>query len=150
MKKVYVREEFCMNCRLCEVYCAVAHSPTSDIVKAYRTGKEKPVPRMIVESENPSSFAVQCRHCPDPPCVDACISGAMSKDPVTQIVHCDEERCLGCWSCIASCPFGAIQPGTKNGRKIALKCDLCFHQDMPACVLACPNEALVCEETDEQ
>lgn len=39
------------------------------------------------------------------------------------------------------CPLGAMQRDTEHGRMV--KCDLCFGQDMPACVVNCPNEALV-------
>lgn len=34
MKKVFAREELCINCRLCEVYCKTAHSKSKDVLTA--------------------------------------------------------------------------------------------------------------------
>ena len=34
MKRVYAKEELCLNCRLCEVYCKTAHSKSKDVLKA--------------------------------------------------------------------------------------------------------------------
>jgi len=48
MKRILVREEYCFACRLCEIYCAVQHSRSKDIIKAYM--KETP-PRLSAELE---------------------------------------------------------------------------------------------------
>ena len=81
MKKVYVREEYCVACGLCQVYCATQHSQyPDDVLKAFRLSSRKPVPRLLIEKKASLSFAWQCRHCDNAACVSACISGAMSKD----------------------------------------------------------------------
>ncbi|MHB9094814.1 MAG: 4Fe-4S dicluster domain-containing protein [Eubacteriales bacterium] len=146
MKRVYAKEEVCAGCKLCEVHCIVAHSKyPNDIVKAFKTGV-RPVSRVIVEENRPVSFALQCRHCDDAPCTKTCITGAMHRDPETGIVTNEEARCVGCWTCILACPFGAITRD-ETGKKVASKCDLCSSNDgVPACVAHCPNEALVFEE----
>ena len=77
-------------------------------------------------------------------CIEACITGAMSRDPETGAVICDEDRCVGCWSCIMVCPAGAVTRG--KARKVASKCDLCAGEDVPVCVAGCPNEALIYEK----
>jgi carbon-monoxide dehydrogenase iron sulfur subunit len=133
-----------MGCRLCEIYCAVQHSKSKDLIKAYRGEYPKPIPRILVEEKGYVSFAIQCRHCEDAPCIDACIAGAMHRDPTTGAVLCDEERCVGCWTCIMVCPFGVIMKGGE--RKVVSKCDLCLSEEEPVCVKKCPNEALVLEE----
>lgn len=138
MKKVFAREELCLNCKLCEVYCKTAHSKSKDIIKANKYEDPAPVSRIVVEGDNMLSVAVQCRHCDKPACVQACITGAMQKDPVTGVVSCNEDKCIGCMTCLAVCPFGCIKSG-----KFALKCDLCKGEDEPACVKNCPNRALV-------
>jgi carbon-monoxide dehydrogenase iron sulfur subunit len=56
----------------------------------------------------------------------------------------DEEQCVGCWSCLMACGFGAIKRHPVKEKIV--KCDLCPDRDVPACVAACPNEALVFEE----
>jgi len=145
MKKIYVKEEVCIGCRLCEINCIVEHSKSKDIIKAFKKEIPRPVARVVVEEEGPLSFAVQCRHCDEPPCLEACMGGALSKDPRTGAVVHDKDKCVGCWMCIMVCPYGAIMRA-KDGKKIASKCDLCPDREKPACVDGCPNEALVFEE----
>lgn len=146
MRRIFAKENVCIGCRLCEIHCAVQHSISRDFVKAMNRESPKPVPRVVVEEEGATSFALQCRHCDEPLCVQGCISGAMHRDP-DGMIRVDEDRCLGCWTCVAICPYGAIQRGTE-ARKVALKCDMCPDLDTPACVANCPNEALVCEEVE--
>jgi len=146
MRRIFASEDVCLGCRLCEVYCAVRHSKSGDIIKAMTREVPKPMPRIVVNEAGPTSFALQCRVCEEPMCVQSCISGAMRKDP-DGVVRVDEERCIGCWTCVISCPYGAIGRGTAE-RPVALKCDMCPGLDVPICVANCPNEALKCEEED--
>lgn len=105
------------------------------------------MPLLRVEKMEPISFAVSCRHCTDPYCIYACLTGALHREPNSGIVTVDVEKCIGCWTCLLACPFGVIRQDTHQG-KIA-KCDLCLEKDMPACVANCPNEALVYAEAQE-
>ena len=68
----------------------------------------------------------------------------MTRDPETGAIRHDDDRCVGCWSCVMVCPFGAIRLDHERG-KVGSKCDLCEGQGTPACVAHCPNEALVYE-----
>lgn len=144
MKKVYAIERLCLNCRLCEVYCKTAHSKSKDIIKAYKQETPEPVSRIIVEGDNKNSLAINCRHCDDPKCVSACITGAMTKNPITGIVSNNPEKCVGCMTCLAACHIGVIKVGD-----IAYKCDLCGGDEEPACVKNCPNRALIYVEEGE-
>lgn len=77
MKRVYVNEEWCLGCHLCEYNCAFANSGMSDMVKAL---KDKIIrPNVRIEEDGGITYAVSCRHCDDPICVSSCISGALSK-----------------------------------------------------------------------
>jgi len=129
-----------MGCGLCEVWCKVEHSQHKHVIKSFK--REKPVARVLVESRGAECFAVQCRHCDEPACVFGCITGAMTKDPVTGVVSLDQDKCIGCWTCVLMCPYGAVvmSDGT---RPMAVKCDLCPGREVPACVENCPNRALV-------
>ncbi len=150
MRKVYAIEKNCINCHLCELYCRLAHSGYEDLVALYHAGPEDVSPaRVRVQEKAPHSFAVQCRHCDDPECVKACISGAMVKDSVTGIVSCEESKCVGCLSCVLACPNSAVHPGYISGKKKAIKCDLCQNLETPACVEHCPNRALIFTERKE-
>ncbi len=147
MKRIYVHEEYCIGCRLCEINCLVQHSQSRKIIKAFRE-EPRAMARVLVEESGPLSFAMQCRHCQDAPCVEACITGAMHRDERTGAVLCNEDQCIGCWTCVMVCPFGAIQRNL-YGHKAASKCDLCQGESIPACVAHCPNEALVLMEIED-
>jgi len=141
VRRIYPRHEVCIACHLCEIHCLVEHSQSRDLIKAFNKESPRALPRIRVEENGTFSFAIPCRHCKEPLCVYACLTGALRKVPDSGIVTVDLERCVGCWTCVMVCPFGAITPDTSR-RKIA-KCDLCSHLNTPACVANCPNEALV-------
>lgn len=144
MKRIVAKPEYCMNCRLCEIHCVVAHSQSKDIIKAFKKEKGQVPPRVTVEQAGPVTFAVQCRHCDESPCVAACMTGALTRDPETGWVKHDPDKCVGCWMCVMTCPAGAIVRDKYH--HAAAKCDLCAALGEPACVANCPNEALVVEE----
>jgi carbon-monoxide dehydrogenase iron sulfur subunit len=148
MKRVYINEEACMGCHLCEVYCRLEHSQSKDLLQAFKKESSLPPSLLQVEERKPVSFALQCRHCTEPDCVYACLTGALHRDPESGVVTVDADRCTGCWTCVLACPFGVIGRDTLQG-KIA-KCDLCEGADMPACVINCPNEALVYAEVQDE
>jgi carbon-monoxide dehydrogenase iron sulfur subunit len=141
MGKIYVKEEVCIGCHLCEVYCQTEHSQSKDLVKAFKRESPQPLPRVSIEERKPVAFSVRCQHCDEPPCVYTCLTGALQRDASSGVVIVDEERCIGCWTCILACPYGAIRQDT--GRGEIAKCDLCAGREEPACVTNCPNEALV-------
>ncbi len=142
MKRIYVNEQWCLGCHLCEYNCAYANSGLSDMVKAL---KDKSIfPRIKVEDTGKVTYALSCRHCTDPLCVKSCISGAMHRtaDGTVQI---DRDKCLGCFTCILVCPYGAV---THDDNGAMLKCELCLENacGAPACATGCPNRAIVYKE----
>lgn len=141
MKRVYVNEKWCLACHLCEYYCTFANSGETNIVKALKNAKLQP--RIRIEEKDNISFAVSCRHCEDALCAKSCIAGAISI--VDGVVSVDKNKCVGCYTCIVSCPYGAIMPSEEG---IIRKCELCTQNatEEPACVTACPNKAIVYEE----
>ncbi len=156
MKKIKINEKYCMACRLCEISCIVAHSKSKKILKAFKEEPIRALPRVKVYEMGSVSFALQCRHCePDQkegreaPCIESCLTGAMRRNKDTGEVEHDSDKCIGCWMCIMVCPYGVILPDTRE-KKVATKCDLCPDEDVPACVEACPNEALTLEEENEE
>ena len=144
MKRVFVNEEWCLVCRLCEYNCAYANSGLKDMVAALKD--KKIFPRIHVEGEERITFAVSCRHCTDPICVKSCIAGAISKRD--GVVRIDRGKCVGCLTCVLVCPYGALAPGEDG---VMQKCELCLDNSCgaPACVTGCPNRAIVYEERSE-
>ena len=144
MRRVYVNEQVCIGCRLCEVYCQLQHAKSADLVKAFKRESPRPLPRLRIEENGELSLSVRCKQCEEALCVQACLTGALSRDSVNSLVTIDEERCIGCGTCLLACPLGALK--LDKGQRKMLKCDLCQGKDIPACVANCPNEALVYAE----
>lgn len=141
MKRVYVNEKWCLGCHLCEYNCAFANSGASNMVKAL---KDKEIfPRIRVEGDDKITYAISCRHCEDPLCVKSCISGALHFEDGTVCI--DKDKCVGCFTCVLVCPYGAV---TADGNHAVHKCELCTKNSAgsPACVAGCPNRAIVFEE----
>ncbi len=103
-------------------------------------------------------FVQACMHCTDPVCMIGCPTGAIHRQATTGIVKIEESICVGCGTCASSCPYqnirmtpisdtaGQLYVDSKTGSPIqkATKCDLCHHlHSGPACVSACPHDALV-------
>ncbi|MFC2048344.1 4Fe-4S dicluster domain-containing protein [Chloroflexota bacterium] len=147
MKRVCVKEQVCIGCHLCEVYCQLQHAHSKDIIKAFKKESPRPLPRLRVEEKGIVSFSVRCLQCYEAPCVYACLTGAITRDCMTGVIKVDEERCVGCWTCILVCPFSAIKQDTNQGKTV--KCDLCEGENVPVCVTNCPNEALVYVEVQD-
>lgn len=149
MKRIYALETWCIDCKRCEVACQTFHSHSKDPVKAFLFEKNGDT-RIRVEGSLDHSIAINCRHCPSPACVDACISGAMQRNPQTGVVTTDPEKCVGCRSCVVVCPFGAVHVHPVLNK--AIKCDLCGtvqgEPGTPSCVAACPNNALIYVESE--
>ncbi|HEY5947967.1 MAG TPA: DmsC/YnfH family molybdoenzyme membrane anchor subunit [Kofleriaceae bacterium] len=93
-----------------------------------------------------------CHHCLDPACMNGCPVRAYEKDPVTGIVKHLDDQCIGCQYCTFMCPYEVPQYNAKRG--IVRKCDMCSGRlaagEAPACVQACPNEAIAIRVIDQQ
>ena len=140
MKVIGVHLDRCTACKTCELYCAVERgSNGKTLLKAVQ---EFPVPksRVRVEGNGNASMPLQCRQCLDAPCLEACLAGALDRDPETHMVVIHEERCIACWTCTIFCPYGVIYPWPE--RQMALKCDRCNYMEYPVCVDVCPTHAL--------
>lgn len=152
MKRVYPVEQYCISCHLCEVACIVEHSRSKNIFAAY-SETPKVNSKIEVQMNGALSFSANCRICENAECVEACPVAAMWRDDETGLVKVDQDRCIGCWMCIMACPQGSIttRVDTQANLRVSDKCDLCVHSTQgPACVRACPNDALVYEDRDKE
>ena len=147
MQVIAVHLDRCTGCKTCELYCAIERgSSQKTLLKAIQESP-LPQPRLRVEGSNAASFPVQCRHCLKAPCLDACLSGALVRDPASNMVVIQQDRCIACWTCTMFCPYGVIFPWPE--REFALKCDRCTYMDRPVCVEVCPTQAIEVVDLDK-
>ncbi|HAM52242.1 MAG TPA: hypothetical protein DCP92_16690 [Nitrospiraceae bacterium] len=156
----------CVGCRSCEKACNEANHlakpevPFEDksvfgevrrpnahaytVVNRYDNPKDK---------NSPIYRKMQCNHCKEPACANACPVHAYSKTPEGAVYY-DESLCFGCRYCMTACPFyvpafdywSALEP------KI-VKCTMCRDRvkkgGIPACAEACPTGAITFGQRDE-
>lgn len=129
----------CSGCKSCVTACHALNGLDED--ETWRsTG--------LLHGHGPNSFqqtiTTACHHCVEPGCVDGCPVLAYDKDPLTGIVRHLDDQCIGCQYCILMCPYEV--PKYSEQRGIVRKCDMCHqrlaHGEAPACVQACPSEAI--------
>ncbi|MBK7581571.1 MAG: cyclic nucleotide-binding domain-containing protein [Myxococcales bacterium] len=138
-----IDQDACVRCGHCAWSCADAHDGVSRLV---RRG-DKIVTELAVVSTQAKSLMLpsSCQHCHNPVCMIDCPTGAIGRDPEGD-VFIREELCTGCGACAKACPWDNIRmaPRTAEGpAEVAVKCDLCKGFDAPACVSACPTDAIV-------
>ncbi len=130
----------CTGCKACVSAC---HSLNGlDDHEAWRdTGT------LLGGSDSPGwqqTITTACHHCEDPGCMNGCPVGAYEKDKDTGIVRHLDDQCIGCSYCILKCPYDVPKYSKKRG--IVRKCDMCHQRlaegEAPACVQACPTEAI--------
>jgi carbon-monoxide dehydrogenase iron sulfur subunit len=146
MKVIGVHMDRCTGCKTCELYCGAERGSEGKTILTAAQETPSPQPRVRVEGGSDGAFPLQCRHCLQAPCLDACLTGALRRDEKSGMVIIREDLCIGCWTCTAFCPYGVIYPSPE--RKIALKCDRCLYMEKPVCVDVCPTKALEVVELD--
>jgi carbon-monoxide dehydrogenase iron sulfur subunit len=130
-------EETCTGCMLCVLGCAIACTGESDPARSRI--------RVCVGGEEGSFVPLTCQHCERAFCAEACPTGACHREEASDIVVIDEERCIGCRTCIVACPFGAPSFDRKAG--VSVKCDCCDGD--PRCVGLCETGAIRYVRADE-
>lgn len=141
----------CLGCRACEWACADANGlpePTEDEGVKIRNTSET---RWTTVSEygtedNPIYVKKQCMQCMQPACASACLTQAMKKTDEGPVIW-REEKCMGCRSCMISCPFDVPKFEYDSPNPKIQKCQMCFDKikegEMPACVADCGGDALL-------
>lgn len=134
----------CSGCKACIVACGNLNG--LDEGSSFRSagtlvGEETPTLRTVTTA---------CHHCVEPACLTGCPVDAYDKDPDTGIVTHLDDQCIGCQYCTLTCPYEV--PRYDQDRGIVRKCDLCQDRlsagEAPACVNACPTEAIAVRVVD--
>lgn len=94
---------------------------------------------------------VMCQQCADAPCVNVCPTGASYRDPDTNVVLVNKEKCIGCRYCMMACPYGVRD--WNKAEKVVEKCTLCEHLagtgELPFCVSQCSVQARFYGDLDD-
>ena len=136
----------CIGCHACTVACKSENEvPLGDFrtwVKYTEKGQFPDVRRHFT--------VLRCNHCDAAPCVEICPVTALHKRP-DAIVDLDRDICIGCRGCMQACPYDALYLNEDKG--VAEKCHFCAHRVEnnlePACVVVCPEQAIVAGDTDD-
>ncbi len=97
-------------------------------------------------------FSEQCRHCVEPPCVDAIgDDAAANKDDATGVVlFFDKSKEATFEDVRTACPYNIPRQDEKT--KVLVKCDMCIdritNNRVPSCVLSCPTGAMTFGDRD--
>jgi len=100
-------------------------------------------------SEDHTYIHWACQHCERPACAGVCPVTAIKKYDHGPVVI-NEKKCIGCRFCYQACPYNI--PRFDFEKRITRKCTLCYDRIpriKPACVAACPVEALDFGPRDE-
>ena len=135
----------CIGCHACTVACKSEHQVPVGVNRTWV--------KYIEKGEFPDTrrlFSVmRCNHCADAPCVEICPTTALyTRDD--GIVDFDNRRCIGCKACTQACPYDALFMEPEG--HTASKCNYCTHRvDIglePACVVVCPEHAIISGDMD--
>jgi carbon-monoxide dehydrogenase iron sulfur subunit len=129
-KVLMINHEKCTGCRQCELVCSVSHEGVSNPARSRIN---------VIKWESEGLYIpMSCQQCEDAPCMAICPVKAISRDPALDYVKIDYNVCIGCRSCVAVCPFGAMGYNVKD--KKVFKCDFC--EGEPQCVRFCEVNAV--------
>ena len=138
----------CAGCLSCMLSCSLVHEGVTSLslsrIQVHRAVLVK-YPLDIAQNV--------CRQCPEPLCVRNCPVGAAHVSAENgNIRMIDAQKCIGCQTCIRSCPFIPHRPIWNPVANKATKCDLCANTPYynkkggpggsQACVEVCPASAL--------
>src|SRR4030042_3921401 len=152
--------KYCIGCNACTMACKSTHGTQPGVVwckvMEKETGKYPQVSRLFLP--------VLCNHCEEPLCKTVCPTDATFRNE-DGLVLIDYDKCIGCKSCIAGCPYQArtyidkeifyypktpIPHGVDELRGIegvVQKCTFCVERldagMLPACVEVCPTECRI-------
>lgn len=144
----------CIGCRTCEMACAEAHDlplPVLDNETVFETERTTSETQYTVVNRYDTDVGEvfvkkQCMHCNEPACATGCPTKALLKTEEGPVIW-RGNKCMGCRFCMINCPFDIPKFEYHSANPKIQKCDMCWDRQQegkePACVEACPADALI-------
>ncbi|MBR2790517.1 MAG: 4Fe-4S dicluster domain-containing protein [Eggerthellaceae bacterium] len=156
----------CMGCNRCSVSCIAEHNLPDGMIWSRAKSNNEDYYRVAAKDAEGKLkmefYTFACQHCSKPACVAVCPTGA-SYQREDGIVAIDLEKCIGCKSCINSCPYTGVrthqatEPAYQVDFKlgdwavddhragVVEKCTFCKERvdrgEAPRCVISCQARA---------
>jgi molybdopterin-containing oxidoreductase family iron-sulfur binding subunit len=155
----------CIGCHTCAVACKQGNNLPNDVwwnrVLTYG-GPVMDTPHGTFPNLEMRFLTLNCQHCEDPACVNACPAEATYKRE-DGIVMQNYDACLGCRLCIMACPYSHVRNYNEKDPQYYLefavgdscvkpqqkgtvsKCNFCYYRVdrgmAPNCIEVCPARA---------
>lgn len=137
-KRLFIDLDVCASgqCKKCVIQCSYFYHPGN-------IG--------IISVAELATYALVCRRCEEPHCVNACPVEALEqqKDKNKLLIR-HNMRCISCKSCSHACPYGTIY--TELVPLLIHNCDFCLdrrnEKHEPLCITSCPYGALSLKSGD--
>lgn len=161
-KAVLVDITRCMGCRGCQVSCKQWHEQQG--LKTVFKGELTNPAELNVETYTTVHFVEAVNNklpvwsfvkeqCHQPACVAVCPVGALEANADGAVTRTTAACLKGCTACIEACPFNIPKRDEAARNPDVQKCNFCDERitagDMPACIKACPSEALYFDDRDK-
>lgn len=123
--------EICTGCRTCSLICVLSHEKLINPLLSRNTVD-------VDVHDAHTTNVLYCQQCDDPKCLIACPNEAMYIDENSGARVIDQEKCIGCQTCLNACIFAPVASRIKYNAETntCFKCDLCGGE--PMCVKRCP------------
>ena len=167
----------CVGCDHCSMVCKVEHNLPDGVwwcraLTSNNGGYAEGVPSgKYPDTLSAYWFTLACQHCDDPACVAVCPTGASYKREEDGIVLVEQDKCIGCSTCLAACPYEGVRTLVKDEpswfldfpvgdveapqhiANVVEKCTFCVERldrgERPACVDVCQSLARYFGDLDD-
>ncbi|MFH1791028.1 MAG: 4Fe-4S dicluster domain-containing protein [Candidatus Omnitrophota bacterium] len=131
-RRLFIDLDKCSSgeCEKCVIKCSYFYHPDNN---------------GIISVAELAAYALVCRRCEEPHCVNACPAEALEqqKEKDRMLIR-HNMRCISCRSCSHACPYGTIYPELVP--QLIQICDFCLDRrevkEEPLCISTCPYGAL--------